>query len=223
MMTVRHNLEYLLKEIPAGVKLVAVSKTMPAEVILEAYNAGQLRFAENKSQELTSKQPALPQDIKWHFIGHLQTNKVKYIASFVDMIQSVDSLKLLKEIEKEASKNKRVIDCLLQFHIATEETKYGLDPDEAMAILNSPEYNECHHIAIRGVMGMASFSDDQTLVRREFRSLKNIFDRLKNDFFGTDPGFCEISMGMTGDYKIAIEEGSTIVRIGTAIFGSRIL
>ncbi len=221
MMTVRHNLEYLLKEIPAGVKLVAVSKTMPAEVILEAYNAGQLRFAENKSQELTSKQPALPQDIKWHFIGHLQTNKVKYIASFVDMIQSVDSLKLLKEIEKEAAKNDRIIDCLLQFHIAMEETKFGLDQEEALAILNSPAYKECQHIAIKGVMGMASFSDDTALVRSEFRNLRKIFDRLRDDYFGTDPRFCEISMGMSGDYHIAIEEGSTIVRLGTSIFGSR--
>ncbi|MBP7679275.1 MAG: YggS family pyridoxal phosphate-dependent enzyme [Bacteroidales bacterium] len=220
-MTVRHNLEYLLKEIPAGVKLVAVSKTMPAEVILEAYNAGQLRFAENKSQELTSKQPALPQDIKWHFIGHLQTNKVKYIASFVDMIQSVDSLKLLKEIEKEAAKNDRIIDCLLQFHIAMEETKFGLDQEEALAILNSPAYKECQHIAIKGVMGMASFSDDTALVRSEFRNLRKIFDRLRDDYFGTDPRFCEISMGMSGDYHIAIEEGSTIVRLGTSIFGSR--
>lgn len=221
MMTVRHNLEYLLKEIPAGVKLVAVSKTMPAEVILEAYNAGQRHFGENKSQELTFKQPVLPEDIHWHFIGHLQTNKVKNIAPFVHLIQTVDSLKLLMEIEKEAAKNDRIIDCLLQFHIAMEETKFGLDQEEALAILNSPAYKECQHIAIKGVMGMASFSDDTALVRSEFRNLRKIFDRLRDDYFGTDPRFCEISMGMSGDYHIAIEEGSTIVRLGTSIFGSR--
>jgi pyridoxal phosphate enzyme (YggS family) len=221
MMTVRHNLEYLLKEIPAGVKLVAVSKTMPAEVILEAYNAGQRHFGENKSQELTFKQPVLPEDIHWHFIGHLQTNKVKNIAPFVHLIQTVDSLKLLMEIEKEAAKNDRIIDCLLQFHIAMEETKFGLDQEEALAILNSPAYKECQHIAIKGVMGMASFSDDTALVRSEFRNLRKIFDRLRDDYFGTDPRFCEISMGMSGDYHIDIEEGSTIVRLGTSIFGSR--
>ncbi|MDX9907590.1 MAG: YggS family pyridoxal phosphate-dependent enzyme [Bacteroidales bacterium] len=220
-MTVRHNLEYLLKEIPAGVKLVAVSKTMPAEVILEAYNAGQRHFGENKSQELTFKQPVLPEDIHWHFIGHLQTNKVKNIAPFVHLIQTVDSLKLLMEIEKEAAKNDRIIDCLLQFHIAMEETKFGLDQEEALAILNSPAYKECQHIAIKGVMGMASFSDDTALVRSEFRNLRKIFDRLRDDYFGTDPRFCEISMGMSGDYHIDIEEGSTIVRLGTSIFGSR--
>jgi pyridoxal phosphate enzyme (YggS family) len=170
---------------------------------------------------LTNKHSLLPSDIQWHFIGHLQTNKVKYIAPFVSMIQSVDSLKLLNEINKEALKNNRVIDCLLQFHIATEETKFGLDLGEAAELLQSDDYSKMKNIAIKGVMGMASFTDDETLIREEFRNLKAIETRLKNEFFSDEPGFREISMGMTGDYQIAIEEGSTIVRIGTGIFGER--
>jgi PLP dependent protein len=218
-MSVRTTLEELYREIPSHVKIVAVSKTMPVETILEAYQAGQSLFGENKSQELITKQPLLPDDIQWHFIGHLQTNKVKYLAPFVEMIESVDSLKLLEEINKHAEKNNRVIKCLLQFHIATEETKFGLDPEEAEAILESKEYAGMKNISISGVMGMASFTDDTELVRRECHGLKTVESQLKNKFFRDDPEFCEISMGMTGDYKIAIEEGSTIVRIGTGIFG----
>jgi PLP dependent protein len=218
-MSVRDNLAKLHLEIPSHVKIVAVSKTMPVETILEAYHTGQHLFGENKSQELITKQPLLPGDIQWHFIGHLQTNKVKYLAPFVEMIESVDSLKLLEEINRQAEKNNRIIKCLLQFHIATEETKFGLDPDEAEAILESKEYAGMKNISIRGVMGMASFTDETELVRQEFHGLKTVESHLKNKYFRDDPEFCEISMGMTGDYKIAIEEGSTIVRIGTGIFG----
>jgi PLP dependent protein len=218
-MPVLDNLKKLYGEIPTNVKIVAVSKTMPIEIILEAYQAGQRLFGENKSQELIIKQPFLPRDIYWHFIGHLQSNKVKYIAPFVEMIESVDSLKLLQEIDKQAEKNGRTIKCLLQFHIATEETKFGLDLEEAELLLSSPEYAAMKNIVLCGVMGMASFSEDEDLVRREFRGLKALENQLKNKFFLDKPEFTEISMGMTGDYRIAIEEGSTIVRIGTGIFG----
>jgi len=218
-MSVSHNLARIRNEVPAHVKIVAVSKMMPVDRIMEAYQAGQRLFGENKMQEITEKQPQLPADIGWHFIGHLQTNKVKYIASFVDMIESVDSLKLLAEINKQAEKNHRMIRCLLQFHIAEEESKFGLDLAEADALLNSLEYKEMRNVVICGVMGMASFVDDVAQVRIEFRNLKNIFNHLKMNYFSNIPGFCEISMGMTGDYTIAIEEGSTIVRIGTGIFG----
>jgi PLP dependent protein len=220
-MTIKDNLTRTLKDIPAGVKLVAVSKTMPPEVILEAWEAGQRTFGENKAQELINKQPLLPADIQWHFIGHLQTNKVKYIAPFVEMIESVDSLKLLREINKEAAKCGRVINCLLQFHIATEETKYGLDISEAESILKSDEYKALKNIQIAGVMGMATFTDNHDTVRNEFGELVRIFNHLRRKYFRENPGFKEISMGMSGDYLLAIEEGSTIVRIGTAIFGTR--
>ncbi len=219
-MSVATNLDRLNREIPKHVKIVAVSKTMPVESILEAYRAGHRLFGENKTQEMGAKQPMLPGDIRWHFIGHLQTNKVKYISPFIEMIESVDSLKLLQEIDKQAGKYGRIIKCLLQFHIATEETKFGLDLREAEGLLESPEYHSLKHISICGVMGMASFSDDMTLVRKEFHSLKAMESQLKNKFFRDRSEFCEISMGMTGDYQIAIEEGSTIVRIGTGIFGN---
>jgi pyridoxal phosphate enzyme (YggS family) len=218
-MSVHNNLTQLYREIPSNVKIVAVSKTMPVEIILEAYHAGHRLFGENKSQELITKQPFLPQDIRWHFIGHLQSNKVKYLAPFVEMIESVDSLKLLQDINKQAEKHGRMIMCLLQFHIATEETKFGLNLEEAEFLLKSREYAEMKNISLNGVMGMASFTDDEALVHREFRNLKNIFDHLKSSFFTKNREFCEISMGMTGDYRIAIDEGSTIVRIGTGIFG----
>lgn len=213
-----HHLKEILRELPAHVKLIAVSKTVPPEIIMEVYNAGHLTFGENKAQELIGKQPLLPADIQWHFIGHLQTNKVKYIAPFVEMIESVDSLKLLREIDKEASRNQRVVKCLLQFHIASEETKYGLDLDEALQLLNSDDFKTLKNVSIHGVMGMATFTDDETQVRSEFRKLRNIFLSLREQFFKDDPAFREISMGMTDDYKIAIEEGSTMVRIGTGIF-----
>jgi pyridoxal phosphate enzyme (YggS family) len=213
-----HHLKRILQELPAGVKLVVVSKTVSVETIQEVYNDGHRIFGENRAQALIEKQPVLPGDIEWHFIGHLQSNKVKYIAPFVSMIHSVDSLKLLKEIDKEGAKNDRVIPCLLQFHIASEETKYGLDLPEAVDILADPEVHELQHVTIAGVMGMATFSEDDKLVRQEFRHLKSIFTSLKENFFPYDSSFSEISMGMSGDYKIAVEEGSTIVRIGTAVF-----
>jgi pyridoxal phosphate enzyme (YggS family) len=218
-MSVSQNLARIREEVSAHVKIVAVSKMMPVDRIMEAYQAGQRLFGENKMQEITDKHPLLPGDIRWHFIGHLQTNKVKYIAPFVDMIESVDSLKLLAEINKQAEKNNSRIKCLIQFHIATEESKFGLDLAEADALLNSLEYKEMRNVVICGVMGMASFIDDLTQVRNEFRNLKDIFNHLKMNYFSDIPAFCEISMGMTGDYAIAIEEGSTIVRIGTGIFG----
>ncbi|MCC7465922.1 MAG: YggS family pyridoxal phosphate-dependent enzyme [Saprospiraceae bacterium] len=202
-------------------RLVAVSKTHPAEKILEIYRQGQRVFGENRPQEMQEKQSLLPADIQWHMIGHLQTNKVKYIAPYVAMIHSVDSLKLLQEIDRQAQKHNRVIDCLLQFHIATEESKFGLDEQEAVALLESAEYAALHHVRLCGVMGMATFTDDQQQVRREFRQLKSIFDRLKARFFAGDDHFREISMGMSGDWEMALEEGSTLVRIGSLIFGSR--
>lgn len=203
------------------VKLVAVSKTKPLEAILKLYHQGQRIFGENKVQELVPKHETLPKDIQWHLIGHLQSNKVKYIAPFVAMIESVDSLDLLKIINKEALKNNRVIPVLLQFHIATEETKFGLDMGEATALLNYIIDNPLHGVEIKGVMGMASFTDNPDQVKSEFKKLKVIFQTLKEKYFSSDQSFCEISMGMSGDFKEAIAEGSTMVRIGSAIFGSR--
>ena len=222
MGSIVQNILKLREEIPAHVKLIAVSKTKPVSDLLEAYNAGQRMFGENKAQELINKQPLLASDIQWHFIGHMQTNKVKYIAPFVSLIESVDSLKLVKEINKQALKNDRVIDCLIQFHIASEETKYGLSSDETEAILNSEVFGAMKNIRITGIMGMATFTNDKVQIMREFRSLKNYFDYLKEKYFKEVDSFREISMGMSGDYKIAIEEGSTLVRVGSAIFGERI-
>jgi len=212
------HLQEILKEIPSDVRLVVVSKTVPVETIMEVYKAGHKIFGENRAQAIIEKQPLLPKDIEWHFIGHLQSNKVKYIAPFVSMIHSVDSFRLLKEINKEAAKNDRIISCLLQFHIATEETKFGLDMAEAKDILSNPELPDLKNVRICGVMGMATFTENNDLVRKEFRTLKEIFTTIQTGFFRDDPSFREISMGMSGDYRIAIEEGSTIVRIGTAIF-----
>ncbi len=220
-MSIQTNLLNLLQTIPAHVHLVAVSKTKPVEDLKEAYNAGQRIFGENKVQDLTAKQAILPEDIDWHFIGHMQTNKVKYIAPFIGLIHGVDSLKLLKEINKQALKNNRVIDCLLQFHIAEESTKFGLTLEEALELLNSAEYFSMENIRFTGVMGMSTFTSDKAQVRQEFKNLKQKYDQLKADFFKGDNHFKEISMGMSGDYQIAIEEGSTMVRIGTSIFGER--
>jgi pyridoxal phosphate enzyme (YggS family) len=215
-------LEKILQELqPTRTRLVAVSKTHPPERVLELYQKGQRVFGENRVQELVPKYEALPQDIEWHLIGHLQTNKVKYIAPFVTCIQSVDSLKLLQEIDKQAARPGRVIDCLLQFHIAEEETKFGLDLAEAETILQSPAFQQLKNTRITGVMGMATFTDDVVQVRREFRFLKSIFEKLKSRYFPEAAYFKEISMGMSGDYRIAVEEGSTLVRIGTLLFGER--
>lgn len=220
-MGIKENLELYIKETPKHVKLVAVSKTKPINDILVAYDSGQKIFGENKVQELSDKHPQLPGDIQWHFIGHLQSNKVKYIAPFVELIHSVDSLKLLKEINKQAAKNNRTINCLLQFHIATESSKFGLDYEEAKEILCSDAYAQMKNICISGVMGMATFTNEEAKIRAEFKQLKNIFTNLKQHFFKEKDEFKEISMGMSDDYKIAIDEGSTLVRIGSAIFGSR--
>jgi len=220
-MNIKENLDNLLKEIPDNLKLVAVSKTKPLEDILEAYDTGQRVFGENKAQELIKKYPELPKDIQWHFIGYLQTNKVKYLVPFVSMIQSVDRFKLLKEIDKHAGYSDRTIDCLLQFHIASEDTKFGLGMDEVVEILNSHEYSEMKNIRICGVMGMATFTNEGSVIQTEFRLLKNIFNQIKKKYFENADYFKEISMGMSGDYKIAIEEGSTIIRLGSAIFGER--
>ncbi len=208
-------------ELGDSARLVAVSKTKPVEDLLEAYNAGQRLFGENKVQELVGKNEALPNDIQWHYIGHLQTNKVKYLAPFVSVIHAVDSLKLLKTINKEAKKNDRLIECFLQFHIAKEDTKFGLDESEAESIINDKVFVTLENIRITGVMGMATYTSDTEQVRGEFRTLKSIFDSIKSKYFSTTDSFKEISMGMSGDYKLAVEEGSTIVRIGSLIFGAR--
>jgi pyridoxal phosphate enzyme (YggS family) len=202
-------------------RLVAVSKTQPTEAILNLYDQGQRIFGENKVQELVSKHEALPKDIEWHLIGHLQSNKVKYMASFVAMIHSVDSLKLLEEINRQAERNNRVINCLLQFKINDEETKFGLDQKEAFALLESASYPTLQNIQLCGVMGMASFVEDEEQIRKEFKALHQIFDALKARYFPNDDNFKEISMGMSDDYPIAIAEGSTLVRIGTLLFGAR--
>ena len=220
-MNIKSNLQEIQKQIPPHVKLIAVSKTKPNEDILEAYHTGQLMFGENKAQELQLKYTQLSKDIQWHFIGHLQTNKIKYIAPFVHLIHSVDSFKLLVEIDKEAKKNDRIIDCLLQFYIATEESKYGFDLDEAELLLGSEIYFTLKNIRVVGVMGMATYTEDEQLIRTEFKQLKMYFDTLKTKYFANNDDFKELSMGMTSDYHIAIQEGSTMVRIGSAIFGER--
>lgn len=218
---IKDNLDAIRQNIPSGTRLIAVSKTKPIEDLREAYQAGQRLFGENKALEMRDKHEALPADIEWHFIGHLQTNKIKYIAAYVSLIHSIDSLGLLQAVDKEAAKHDRVIDCLLQFHIATEETKFGLNLEEAETLLQSDEYRSLSHVRIVGVMGMATNTDDANLIRREFHTLKEYQMYLAEHFFAGHPEFHEISMGMSGDYPIAIEEGSTLVRVGSAIFGAR--
>jgi len=214
--------ESIIKELkPHGAQLIAVSKTKPVEDIMDLYEQGQRAFGENRVQEMVDKHGELPEDIEWHLIGHLQRNKVKYIVPFVNMIQSVDSPRLLKEINKRARSEERVIDCLLQFKIAEEESKYGFDLPMAKELLASEPFGKMEHVHIRGVMGMATFTDEEQQVRREFQQLKQIFDALKAEFFAGQDSFREISMGMSGDYHIALEEGSTMVRIGTLLFGPR--
>ncbi len=207
--------------LPESVKLVAVSKTKSVEAIMEAYNGGQRIFGENRVQEIVDKQPKLPGDIEWHHIGHLQTNKVKYIAPFIDMIHAVDSEKLLIEIDRQAKKNDRQIPCLLQVHIAEEETKFGLSEQELEKIIFNLDQLNLKNTKISGLMGMATYTIDDSQVKKEFRNLKSIFDRIKKKNLCTLVDFKELSMGMSGDYTIAIEEGSTMVRIGSLIFGSR--
>lgn len=209
-------------KLPAGVKLVAVSKLKPVETLMQAYEGGFRRFGENYVQELAGKFENMPKDIEWHMIGHLQSNKVKYIAPFVSMIHSVDSFKLLVEINKQAAKNDRVIDCLLQVHIAEEDTKTGMSEEELLEIINADQLKSLKNVRILGLMGMSTFTDDLYQVRREFKSLKKIFDDVKSMGKASDNfSMNEISMGMSGDWPLAIEEGSTMVRVGSAIFGSR--
>ena len=226
-MSIKENLLQIKSSLPPHVTLVAVSKTKPIPHLIEAYNAGQRIFGENKIQEMTEKWEQMPKDIQWHMIGHVQTNKVKYMAQYVSLIHGVDSLKLLQEINKQAAKHNRIIDCLLQIHIAEEQTKFGLDENELNELLNTKQFKALQNIKITGLMGMATFTDNQTQVKKEFQHLKTIFDKLVT--LSAVEGQPEtrnlkletLSMGMSSDYKLAIECGSTMVRIGSSIFGSR--
>lgn len=220
-MPIGEQITRLRKELPEGVSLLAISKYQPIEALQEAYDAGQRMFGENHIQEMAAKAASLPKDIQWHFTGHVQTNKIKYMAPFVNLIHAVDSFRLLREIDKHAAKHERCIDCLLQIHIAQEETKYGLTVDECRHLLANEPWRELQHIRITGLMAMGSNTDDMEQVRSEFKQIKNLFDELKEKYFLDEPSFCQISEGMTDDYPIAIEEGSTIVRIGSMIFGER--
>ena len=219
---IKENLDSLKTSIPEHVTLVAVSKTKPVSDIQEAYDAGHRTFGENYPQEMRDKHEALPKDIQWHFIGHLQTNKIKYIIPFVTLIHSIDTANLLEAVNKEAKKHDRVVDCLLECHIAQEETKFGLTLEEARQLLDSEAFKQMQNVRICGVMGMATFTDDEEEVRNEFKRLKGIFDTLKQAYFADQPHFKEISMGMSHDYPIAIEEGATIIRVGSKIFGPRV-
>ena len=220
-MSVAENLNKIKSTLPAGVRLVAVSKTKPESDIMEAYNAGHRIFGENHAQEMKQKHADLPADIEWHFIGHLQTNKIKYIVDYVNLIHSIDSASLLQAVNKEAAKHGVVVDCLLQFFIATEETKFGMNIDEARQLLESDEFKAMQNVRICGVMGIGSLTDDKDQTNREFAHLKQIFDTLKADYFAANDEFKEISMGMSGDYQMAIAHGSTMVRVGSSIFGQR--
>ena len=211
----------IVQNIPDHVQLVAVSKLKPASEVMAAYELGQRHFGENWAQELKEKHEQLPKDIQWHFIGHLQTNKIKYIIPYVHLIHSIDSFRLLQEVNRQAMRHERVVSCLLQFHIATEETKFGFSLEECLQMLQSPEFTTLHNVEICGVMGMASLTNDIQQIHQEFRTLHEYFDVLKNNYFAENQNFKEISMGMTDDYSIAIEEGSTIIRVGSAIFGER--
>ena len=223
-MSIADNIKRLKNETDTiKVQLIAVSKTKPAEEIMEAYDAGQRVFGENMVQELVDKYDHLPKDIQWHLIGHLQSNKVKYIAPFISMIQSIDSLKLLQEIDKHAQKHSRVIDCLLQVHIADEETKFGLGFDEIIELLRSEEFATLKNVRIRGLMGIATNTENEKQIKEEFYELKTFFDGVKQSFFRKEDAFDTLSMGMSSDYKIAIEQGSNMVRLGSTIFGQRII
>lgn len=219
-MAIKSNLFNIKSSLPSHVSLVAVSKTKPMSDLMEAYDAGQRIFGENKIQEMSEKWEQMPKDIKWHMIGHVQTNKVKYMAEYISLIHGVDSLKLLQEINKQAAKHNRVIDCLLQMYIAEEESKFGLDEKELEAILQSDEFKSLQNIKVTGLMGMATFTDNQTQIKKEFLKLKTIFDIHKKPITNNQQ-LTTLSMGMSGDYKLAIECGSTMVRIGSSIFGNR--
>lgn len=221
-MSIAENITLFNKQLEGtSARLIAVSKTKPNKDLLQAYESGQRAFGENKVQELVAKAEALPKDIEWHMIGHLQRNKVKYIAPFVSLIHGVDSERLLKEIDKQAAKNERIINCLLQVHIAEEDTKFGFDEAELMAFLNSEAFDQLSHIKVIGLMGMATNTDNMEQVRKEFASLKKLSEKIKNEVEKSNLEMKELSMGMTSDYKIAYEEGSTMIRVGSAIFGAR--
>jgi len=220
-MSIQQNIQFVRTHIPAHVRLVCVSKFHPNESILEAYKSSERVFGESKVQELCSKYETLPQDISWHFIGHLQTNKIKYIVPFVSLIHGVDSYKLLEEINKQALKAGKTVNCLLQIHIAREETKFGFSTEELLETLSNVKWKELTGIRICGLMGMATYTDNREQIRAEFRGLKSLFDQIKAAYFAEEPSFCELSMGMSDDYQIAIEEGSTLVRVGSLIFGHR--
>lgn len=220
-MNILDNLKRIKTELPSGVTIVPISKTHSPEQIMEVYAGGNRIFGENKVNELVEKYELLPKDIDWHMVGHLQRNKVKYIAPFVTLIHSVDSMRLLLEINKMGKRNERTINCLLQVHIAEEDTKYGLSPEELKQILSSDAYKELTHVKVIGLMGMATFTDDMEQVRKEFRSLSVLFKDIKSIYFDNTNEFSVLSMGMSGDYGIAVEEGSTMVRIGSVIFGDR--
>lgn len=223
-MSIASNLEAINLEVKAlGVQLVTVSKTKPNEDIMEAYEAGQRVFGENLVQELVEKYESLPKDIEWHLIGHLQTNKVKYVAPFVTLIHAVDSFKLLKEIDKQAAKNKRVIDCLLQVHIAEEDTKFGFDHAELIEMLRDEEFLALKHVNIRGLMGIATNTENEKEIKEEFYELKSLYDGIKASFYRKNESFDTLSMGMSSDYKLAIEKGSTMIRVGSTIFGKRVI
>ncbi|PSR52910.1 YggS family pyridoxal phosphate-dependent enzyme [Adhaeribacter arboris] len=221
-MNIKENIQEFQQKLAGTLcKLVAVSKTQPVIALQQAYDAGQRIFGENKAQEMAQKFSELPSDIEWHMLGHLQTNKVKYIAPFVHTIQSVDSLRLLEEIDKQAAKNNRIIKCLLQIYIAEEETKFGLSSSEINELLQSQTYRNLKSCVITGVMGIATNTNSESQIRQEFRTLKQVFEDLKNTFFSQDIRFKEISMGMSADFKLALEEGSTMIRVGSSIFGAR--
>lgn len=220
-MSIKSNIKILRESIPSEVKVVAVSKFHPPEEIMEAYDAGQRIFGESRVQELVQKSYELPKDIEWHFIGGLQRNKVKQIAPFISLIHSVDSERLMREIEKQAAANNRTISCLLQIHVAEEDTKSGFTPNECKQFLSDGLWKECTHVRFIGIMGMATYTDDTDKIRNEFQRLRKLFDELKTIYFGNDCDFKEISMGMTSDFPVAIEEGSTMIRVGTLIFGKR--
>ena len=221
-MSIKEHLIAIKEELPDACRLVAISKYHPVQALQEAYDAGQRIFGESHVQELVGKEDVLPKDIVWHFIGHLQTNKVKYIAPFISLIHAVDTVKLLHEIDKQAAKVNRCIDCLLQMHIAQEETKYGFTPEELVEMLEHSDWKELKNIRITGLMCMATNTDDETQIRNEFKVAKSMFDNVKINYFADEPSFCELSMGMSGDYQIAMEEGSTMVRVGSKIFGNRV-
>jgi pyridoxal phosphate enzyme (YggS family) len=221
-MSIASEIQQITAALPQGVRLVAVSKYHPCEAIAQAYEAGQRVFGESKVQEMTAKHEALPKDIEWHFIGHLQTNKIKYMAPYVALIHGVDSFKLLAEIDRQAAKAGRVIPCLLQIHLAQEETKFGFSLEECRAMLQAGEWRNLTHVRLDGVMGMASNVDDEAQIRREFHTLRSFFEEVRAQYFAGEAHFKEVSMGMSHDYPIALEEGSTLVRIGSKIFGERV-